>query len=1117
MPMELHPFDNKQFYFGLDEELGFYNRLTGNLQLKASPINGNGNQIKIGGIEITHDDVLYVSDFENITSSNVPNADNTARISRSFNNGTTWEDLSFNYVTYTENGNTEYKQLKQAITWKPITDIESDPLNPDQIWISVGGVYKSTVQIIDETLRVIKSNDGGDTWIDFSEGLPAFPVNTIIYDSVSETLFAGTDAGIFYRHPYDNTMTEWDCFSEGMPIAIVTDLEINNCTRTLFASTDSRGLFKTPIPFTELNGSSIVWEDDHLVTTEEVWDTDRYFDGEIMVSIGGILRINSRVELTENSRIVVLPGGQLFLSDTLIGSCNEFWEEIQLRGNANMPQTNQYQGALRTLPGATIINAENGVANYGYNTNGVMIENSQGGIAIISDAVFLNNKIAVEFNSYQNLSNYRDASVITKSKFLTTANYYSHDYPETPIGVQIINNNQISISQNEFTGLDYSFLIELPDYSLFPKAINCWNSSCVISNNEFTHLDNAVYAMNYFPNEKLVKLDQNLFYECYKSVYLNGISNAFITRNRFGTFVSGAWNSHDIKKVQIYLDQCPNFVIEEDTINYYGFVEDVYNIGIIINNCGSNNNKIYRNKFFTNYDILVQGINRDATGDNGLEIKCNNFRSFGDIGVSDFNVTNQSGLAANQGSNDAFPWAPAGNLFTTYHDDLQYHFWNLDEINNEVTYWHHNPYQYGARLRPGHDDDNLINNVVREGNYQPWDYETSCPSNFIGGGGDIKERLLNSGDNTTNLENTLNTLTDGGNTDELSEEVNEATEAEAFTLRNELLNTAPYTSDQVLVEATEKEEVLSNPLIRDVLVANPQAAKDETVLDLIENRQNPMPDYMKQQIINGQTYTGAKEQLEAQIHQNKVEYTNALTHLSAFYFSDTTIVNPIDSILLYLMEAKNIESHYQLAGIYLQENNITAMNSTLNAIANNFTLDNYRQTELQDLTSYYSLLANLKNENRSLFQLSEAEKQQLLDWHHDNTNIAATYARNILIHIGEIEYEAHIILPDMGNKSALLKKPYEIELPNNENSILNIYPNPSKDYFICEYDIKSKFNNACILIVEAASGKSIKKVQLEYKTDSKTIDLIDINSGSYIISLQIDGNVLDQKKMEIVK
>lgn len=250
----------------------------------------------------------------------------------------------------------------------------------------------------------------------------------------------------------------------------------------------------------------------------------------------------------------------------------------------------------------------------------------------------------------------------------------------------------------------------------------------------------------------------------------------------------------------------------------------------------------------------------------------------------------------NQGSNAAFPYAPAGNLFTTYHGDLQYHFNNLDEIDNEVTYWHHNP-SNTVRLRPGHNHVELINNVDRELNNQEWDYETSCPSNFTGGGGDIKERLLNAGNNTTTLENNLQALTDGGNTTELSEEVNDATKVEAFALRNELLNTAPYTSDQILTEATLKEEVLTNPLIRDVLVANPRAAKDETILDLIENRQNPIPDYMKQQIINGQTYTGAKEQLEAQIHQNKVEYTNALTHLSAFYFSDTTIVNPIDSIL----------------------------------------------------------------------------------------------------------------------------------------------------------------------------------------------------------------------------
>jgi len=55
----------------------------------------------------------------------------------------------------------------------------------------------------------------------------------------------------------------------------------------------------------------------------------------------------------------------------------------------------------------------------------------------------------------------------------------------------------------------------------------------------------------------------------------------------------------------------------------------------------------------------------------------------------------------------------------------------------------------------------------------------------------------------------------------------------------------------VLKTAIQNENVLPNEMIRDILVANPQAPKSESVMDQLNNRYNPMPDSLLAEIQKG--------------------------------------------------------------------------------------------------------------------------------------------------------------------------------------------------------------------------------------------------------------------------
>jgi hypothetical protein len=533
-----------------------------------------------------------------------------------------------------------------------------------------------------------------------------------------------------------------------------------------------------------------------------------------------------------------------------------------------------------------------------------------------------------------------------------------------------------------------------------------------------------------------------------------------------------------------------------------------------------------KNDFYTaHYSILAQNENRDATGINGLSLRCNSFFVTGHGASVSANggLTAEDGINKYHGSNIQAYDAPAGNIFQDDFgsDKIATHFWNLSTIPKVIDYYYHNGIGSITRHKPGYNNDIQNNEIYTNGIFTypndnaDWVDTLSCPSNFLAGGGSFKGKLLAAASNITTTTTTLDALVDAGNTTELTNEVNQAETSEGFLLRNELLATSPYLSDTVLQTASDKENVLTNPLIRDVLVANPQSAKNQQVLESIDERNNPMPDYMKQQILNGQTIASQKAQLEAELHQSKVKYNNALNHLNRQYMADSTI-NPLDSIIPLLSTAQSIEARYQLAGIYLQQNNAVALSNTLNNIVSDFDLSNYRQSELQNLTAYYNLLQNMHNSNRSIYELSESEKAALMDIKNDSVNLASALARNLLIYNGELVYEAPVILPDFELKSSLITEPVDIKVPKDEYASLNIYPNPTKDYIICEYDIKQDYKQAILIIIEAETGRSLQSIHLDYKQDSKTINLKGYKPGSYIITLQADNTILNNVKFNLI-
>jgi hypothetical protein len=153
-------------------------------------------------------------------------------------------DPSNNNIMYVGNGTVLYKSVNGGVNFSVVSfttdNIESITVhssNSNIIYLTTGGASG----------EVLKSVDGGATFIDISNGVPNIGKNIIVHQgrNTDNPLYLGTSLGVYYR---DDSMSAWAPFDTNLPNVSVTDLEINLEDAKLIAATYGRGIWQTDIP-----------------------------------------------------------------------------------------------------------------------------------------------------------------------------------------------------------------------------------------------------------------------------------------------------------------------------------------------------------------------------------------------------------------------------------------------------------------------------------------------------------------------------------------------------------------------------------------------------------------------------------------------------------------------------------------------------------------------------------------------------------------------------------------------------------------------------------------------------------------------------------------------------
>jgi hypothetical protein len=130
-----------------------------------------------------------------------------------------------------------------------ITDIDVNPTNSNELWISIAGTVANA--------KVFTSSNGGTNWTNISFNLPNVPIFCIKRDA-NNVLYAGTSIGMFAKR---SGINYWEPFSNGLPAVPITEIEIwpepnpvggivpsyAPTTPEVWASTYGRGIWYTQI------------------------------------------------------------------------------------------------------------------------------------------------------------------------------------------------------------------------------------------------------------------------------------------------------------------------------------------------------------------------------------------------------------------------------------------------------------------------------------------------------------------------------------------------------------------------------------------------------------------------------------------------------------------------------------------------------------------------------------------------------------------------------------------------------------------------------------------------------------------------------------------------------
>jgi hypothetical protein len=844
-----------------------------------------------------------------------------------------------------------------------------------------------------------------------------------------------------------------------------------------------------------------------------IWNSSRYLQGNIFIEDGGRLTIQCSVYLPENAKVIVKPNGLLNIDGGKISSsCGAMWAGIEIWGNKDKDQAahnGRYeQGRVQMYNGGVIENAVTAIALWktdDYTT--------AGGIITANNSSFLNNYRAVQFIPYHNsvsnssvpvsnASYFTNCTFTTDEAYLGPDNFYAFITMSEVEGVKI-NHCSFSNDRPYTTEADrgYGIFTLGANYSLNPVCQNAAVSPCPPENLngcQFRGLTYGIFSANDQSANSFI-VNHAEFIDNAHGVYDAGVNLASIINC---TFKLGANTiCPDLTCSGVELENCTGYSVEENTflLSNNSTTQANY-IGIRVYSNESSqtvsSNEIYKNNFIgITIGNLAEGQNVQSIPPfSGLQYTCNTNNN----NTYDFQVKDR-GISKSQGKKDK----PANNTFSFHDTPLGSDFDNLSTL--AIDYW----FQWDV---PGCTPENVVSVNIHQTAAQ-----NTCPSHFNNGNiqlslapDQINQLSLDyvlKGNSLSLIDGIFNNLKDGGNTQNLSQDIALSTPDKSMDLRDKLLGKSPHLSREILQEAADKSDVLPNTLLFDILAANPEELKDETFLSYLKEKAVPMSEDMIDLLRGFSADTNYKSTLEQELNFLDLEKSRDVFQILRSDLNDS--IPDMINYRNWLADLHCINFDYSIIDSWLQEKDVNSASTLLNILPYLYALDSASVVEYNYFKTLKELQGNLIEQGENIFQLNPDQISIVNNIADNSKGVAGTQAMAIL------EFGYGIPFPRCDEALAPLiskKTPKPGRLYNFYESQLNASPNPSKNWTCITYSLPKGTVNAKIEISDLKSTL-MKSFEISNSRGQIIWDTRGIPSGLYFVTMMSNESLKSIKLM----
>lgn len=873
-----------------------------------------------------------------------------------------------------------------------------------------------------------------------------------------------------------------------------------------------------------------------IITGDVVWNRDNFgtnkiIENDIIIEDGAKLTItqgNSNsitLMMLPESKIVVKPGGKLILDGcTLDCYCNnDMWQGIQVWGDNTKDQLSHnghyYQGYLEMNNNAKIKNAICAVDLRDPNH-----WNSTGGIIHANNCSFLNNAKAIHAINYNqtapngNILNYN--AIFTKCSFTINESYsgaatfYKHVDLANVTGVR-------------FHGCDFSIEVDdgggggggpvrIDNVSYWTEGIAAYNAGFTVDgiysyyHNGTTQVDkkstfSGFHAGAYSVIDGAGGTKTFTVKDC---EFSNNDFGVFAIDPKFATILNSTFTvGHDDSRTcnaGIFLNSTRRFLIEENIFTKGDNAVEGNNYGVIIKN-SENINELYRNTFEGLYcGNMAVGRNRVSVNLNaaGLTYGCNdNDGNEIDFYVEKLYSQDNEGIQRSQGSMAI----PAGNTFS---ENANYHFYNEGIL---VDYYY-NPFIEGAMPDPDKINDRVSPHNTLGSN--------DCPSNYGGGNNPVTpvlpperrqlaEQQFNESRNIYNsIKAVYDSRMDGGSTTNTVSEVEAAQPADMWNLRSMLLRTSPYLSEDVLYAAADRDDVFPSSVLFEILLSNPDELKNDELIDYMENKNTPLPDYMIDILHEVASGTSARTVLLSNMARYNHEAQKAAGDIIRSIMNDSIIDR--NDLVTWLGNLQDIGADRDIISIYMAEGNFDDAFTFANMLPTLYNLEGDELVDHNDYMQLITLYKTLAQEGRTTMQLNAREKSLVEDIAYNGNGTSQAMAKSLLTIYGEFDEECP--QPSISsNGRGTRKTTYtEDDISRAMGLSLKVNPNPANTWVAVDYTLPEGFNNAVITLTDSM-GMEVYTQNVHGERGQNVINLQKLPVGVYILTIKCEEHRLTEK------